>query len=71
MESSVFPISPYTTSGENFAALALTLKDIDCDCILMDCMGYSAEMKYILCSRSGKNVLLPRTFSAAVLKELI
>lgn len=71
METSVFSISPYTAAEEDFAALALTLKEVDCDCVLMDCMGYSAEMKYILCSRSGKNVLLPRTFSAAVLKELI
>lgn len=71
METSVFSISPYTAAEEDFAALALTLKEVDCDCVLMDCMGYSAEMKDILCSRSGKNVLLPRTFSAAVLKELI
>ncbi len=71
MHTEVFSISPYASTEEEFTALSLTLKDMDCDYILMDCMGYSSAMKNILCHGSNKNVLLPRTFAASVLKELI
>ena len=71
MHTEVFPISPYTSTEDDFMTLALTLKKADCDYILMDCMGYSSNMKTILHHYSNKNVLLPRTFAAAVLKELV
>lgn len=64
-------ISPYTNSLKQFreklAAAALS----DAAYIVMDCMGYSAEMKKIAVEVTGKKVLLPRTLAAEILKEIV
>lgn len=71
ISADIYAISPYENTLEDFQQLGNLLKTVESDYILMDCMGYSSAMKEIISSQSGKHVLLPRTLSAAVLKELI
>ena len=71
ISADIYAISPYENTLEDFQQLGNLLKTVESDYILMDCMGYSSAMKEIISSQSGKHVLLPRTLSASVLKELI
>jgi len=41
------------------------------DLIVMDCIGYSAEMKGIVQAETLKPVVLPRTFLGAIAGELL
>ena len=71
ISAEVYSISPYDNTAEDFRQLGSFLKETEGDLILMDCMGYSSDMKKTVSACSGKNVLLPRTLAASVLKELI
>ena len=42
----------------------------DTDLIVLDCIGYTVEMKERVQALTGKSVLLPRTLAARVVKEL-
>ena len=42
----------------------------DADLIVLDCIGYTVEMKERVQALTGKSVLLPRTLAARVVKEL-
>lgn len=71
ISAEIYAISPYESTLEDFQRLGGLLKTVEGGYVLMDCMGYSSAMKEKISSCSGKRVLLPRTLSAAVLKELI
>ncbi len=60
--------SPYRGMPEVEAA-ARQLKDWDGNLIVMDCMGYSQEMKRMVQDITGKPVILPRTFLARIVQE--
>ena len=46
------------------------MAQVDCDLILLDCIGYTIEMKQIFARVTGKNVLLSRTLLGRVIAEL-
>ena len=39
--------------------------------VILDCMGYTQEMKNEVCRITGKPVILPRTLLARVVREYI
>lgn len=45
-------------------------KGIDADLIVLDCIGYTQEMKEMFARKTGKMVVLPRTLLARVVSEL-
>lgn len=46
------------------------IKDLDADLIVLDCIGYTQEMKKMFAEKTGKKVVLPRTLLARVVSEL-
>ena len=65
----VIAVSPYDGADAVLAA-ARQVSD-DTDMILLDCIGYTVEMKSRIQSLTGKPVLLPRTLVARVICELV
>ena len=65
----VTSVSPY---GDPLAVFAAA-KEIptDTDLILLDCIGYTIEMKERIQSLTQKPVLLSRTLVARVIRELV
>ena len=61
--------SPYE-GLEGIRQAARQMAQTDCDLILLDCIGYTIEMKQIFAQATGKNVLLSRTLLARVAAEL-
>ncbi len=61
--------SPYRESQQMWER-ALALKGQDLSCVLLDCMGYSRQMKQDIQEACGLPVILPRTFIARLLNEL-
>ncbi|QZY56626.1 AroM family protein [Crassaminicella profunda] len=61
--------SPYKEI-ENIQKVATRFKDKPINYIVLDCMGYSVEMKKLVSKESGKKVILPRTLIARVINEL-
>lgn len=61
--------SPYKDI-ENIEKVATRFKDKSINYIVLDCMGYSVEMKKIVSKESDKIVILPRTLIARVINEL-
>ncbi len=62
--------SPYG----DFSAIENAAKEvckIDCDLVVLDCIGYTAAMKRHFSEITGKNVVLSRTLLARVVSELI
>lgn len=70
VEGSIKFATPYDKDTENLGKIAEDFKDEDIPFIVLDCMGYSTEMKKIVQERSGKPVILSRTIIARVVKEL-
>ncbi|WMJ84677.1 AroM family protein [Oscillospiraceae bacterium LTW-04] len=63
------PASPY----ESFEALeeaAEEIKKLDADLVILDCIGYTQQMKNMFAKKTGKLVVLPRTLLARVISEL-
>ena len=60
--------SPY--DGTDAVAEAARNIPEDTDLIVLDCIGYTVEMKERVQALTGKSVLLPRTLAARVVKEL-
>ena len=65
----VVPGSPYGDIAEIEKAAA-ELKDRDIDIIVLDCMGYTLEMKKLVEKISGKPVVLSRTLLARAVSEI-
>lgn len=70
-EISIKAISPYKDFYDNVEKEALQLKEEDVPLIVLDCMGYSLEMKDKVKQITGKPVLLPRIVMAKLLEELV
>lgn len=62
--------SPYGDI-EGIHAAARDVAAIDCDLVVLDCIGYTVEMKHIFAQATGKNIVLSRTLLARVVAELI
>lgn len=61
--------SPYGP-WEDLERAAEQVKDMDADLIVLDCIGYTREMKEMFARKTGKLVVLPRTLLARVVSEL-
>ena len=46
------------------------IKNSEADLIVLDCIGYTQEMKKMFAEKTGKKVVLPRTLLARVVSEL-
>ena len=66
----VFYASPYTGDGR-LEAVAREIKNLSGNFVLLDCMGYTKEMKDMVARITGKRVILPRTLLARSIMELI
>lgn len=64
-------LSPYTNNPEQFREKLAAAAFYDATYIVMDCMGYSAEMKKTAVEVTGKKVILPRTLATEILKEIV
>jgi protein AroM len=63
--------SPYTGTGADFRAAARRLAAGGVDMIVLDCIGFTGEMKRIIQEESGKPVILPRTLLGRICGELL
>jgi len=70
-EVSVMGASPYVQDGEEVKEAARKLKEEGADLIVMDCMGYTLEMKEWVKEITGKPALLARSTLARVAEELL
>lgn len=61
--------SPYG-EWETLEQAAEQIRDMDADLIVLDCIGYTQEMKEMFARKTGKKVVLPRTLLARVVSEL-
>ena len=62
-------LSPYEGEGD-LGALSDRLADQDLDLILLNCFGFSSEVKAAVAEKTGKPVILSNALVARVLKEL-
>ncbi|WP_404989123.1 AroM family protein [Clostridium culturomicium] len=69
-EVTAVPASPYADNKE-LGEAAKIIKDLDVDVVVMDCIGYTEEMKQKLRSASGKNIILSRTIVARAVREML
>ena len=67
---SVIPVSPYNGMDPVLKA-AETICPDEIDMIVMDCIGYTVEMKEKIHAMTGKPVVLPRTLVARMINELV
>lgn len=64
----VIPISPYTSTPSDFRK---RLKGVTADqLVVMDCIGYTLEMKRLVKNILKRPVILPRTLLASVISEV-
>jgi protein AroM len=63
--------SPYTGTEAEFRAAARRLATENVDLIVLDCIGFTGEMKRIIREESGKPVILPRTLLGRVCGEIL
>ena len=63
------PASPYGP-WEDLEHAARMVKDMDGDLVVLDCIGFTQEMKNMFARETGKLVVLPRTLLARVISEL-
>ena len=61
--------SPYE-SWSDVAAMAKALRDAEEDLIVLDCIGFTRQMKELFIRETGKPVVLPRTLLARVAAEM-
>lgn len=64
------PASPYG-SPEEMERAARQVAEMDVDLVVMDCIGYTVEMKANFHKISGKPVILSRTLAARALMEML
>jgi len=63
------PASPYG-DWETLEKAALAIKEMDGDLVVLDCIGFTQEMKDMFVRKTGKLVVLPRTLLARVISEV-
>jgi protein AroM len=66
----VVSASPYTIE-DDFSEAIETIKTSDADVVVMDCMGYTNQMKKRVAEETGKVVILSRTIVARVIGEML
>lgn len=66
----VVAASPYTKEDELPEAIDI-LKESEASIVVMDCMGYTGEMKKRVADETGKMVVLSRTIVARVIGEIL
>ena len=66
----VFYASPYTGDGR-LEMVAEEIKQLEGKFVVLDCMGYTKEMKDMFARVTGKKIILPRTLLARNIMELI
>ena len=69
-EMTAIPASPYGPP-EKLEQAARQAVELDVDLVVMDCIGYTVEMKEHFQAVSGKPVVLSRTLAARVVMELL
>ena len=69
-EMTAIPASPYGPP-EELEQAAHQAAELDVDLVVMDCIGYTVEMKEHFQAVSGKPVVLSRTLAARVVMELL
>jgi len=67
----VIPVSPYDGLEPVLAAAKEQIDPAAIDMIVMDCIGYTVEMKEKIHAIIGKPVVLPRTLVARMINELV
>lgn len=67
----VFHVSPYTSTKNDFSAVAKKFKDSGARLIIMDCMGYTYDQKSILKSCANLPVISSRSALIRFLNELL
>ncbi|GAA6514716.1 AroM family protein [Merdimmobilis hominis] len=70
LEAKSYAASPYGEM-EAVEAVAREIAQTDADLVLLDCIGYTAEMKRMVAKITGKNVILSRTILARAVMELL
>ena len=63
------PASPYG-DWTSLEAAAYKIKNMDSDLVVLDCIGYTQEMKEMFAKITGKMIVLSRTILARVVSEL-
>lgn len=63
------PASPYGP-WEELERAAGEIAEMDADLVVLDCIGFTQEMKNMFAGKTGKLVVLPRTLLARVISEL-
>lgn len=66
----IFYASPYIADGR-LETVAHEIKSLSGNFVLLDCMGYTKEMKDMVARITGKRVILPRTLLARNIMELV
>lgn len=65
-------LSPYNPHREDWPhVLSIFREREDIDYIVLDCMGYSKEMKNCVQEYTGKKVILPRTMIIRIINDLV
>lgn len=70
MDVDVVSGSPYSKTDEISDVIA-KLNKSDAQVVMMDCIGYTSEMKKRVVEGTGKSLILARTFVSRVLGELL
>ena len=65
----IIPASPYE-GAESVLEKAAAIHPENTDLIVLDCIGYTLEMKERIHALTGKPVILPRTLLARIIREL-
>ncbi|MEM2007176.1 MAG: AroM family protein [Sulfolobales archaeon] len=68
-EVMVASASPYTSTVEDIVRTSERLGE--CDLVVLDCIGFTTEVKKAVARATGKPVILPRTLLARVMRELL
>ncbi|OHD80840.1 MAG: hypothetical protein A3J97_01795 [Spirochaetes bacterium RIFOXYC1_FULL_54_7] len=64
-------VSPYTATHEELETAARTLAFRGADLVILDCIGYTRQMRDVVHVAAGTPVILPRTFLGKLAGELL
>lgn len=67
----VAPISPYTSTEDEFLGIGYEFKKMNIRLIIMDCIGYTLKQRYIVKRQTGSFIISTRTLVAKALAELL
>jgi protein AroM len=64
-------LSPYTSGDSDILACADRVARLQCDMIVLDCIGYTEKIRSVFASVARAPVILPRSLLARVAAELL